>query len=377
MRAPRRAPPGAVLALALAIGVSGCVAAAPDPDPLTAVPVDEIREPPADRSLRHATVRVRNLGCGSFATGSGVVVDDGLIATNRHVVDGTSRLEINTWDGRTLEVDVAAAASRSDLALVRVTGALPPAIPIADSDLAPGDEVAIAGYPGGRRLTIVTGEVRDVGAFSDDEIGDVALVDAPARPGNSGGPVGNHAGELVGLVYAATTAEGDAVAIPASRLAELRAAGGFAPVAPCDESDQSLAEQAAEVGVGQATLPPAPTPTVARPCPAGRPDVAIADLDATERPDGEPAWDVRVAYRLTNGTDHPVSVGEVEVTISYEDGSTSTHGFEGTELSPGEEATVERTVAAGRPDAPPARAQIAMGWRWADDDVARRCPADE
>jgi S1-C subfamily serine protease len=55
-------------------------------------------------------------------------VGDGLIATNRHVVDGASRLEINTWDGRTLEVDVASAASESDLALVRVTGPLPRAV---------------------------------------------------------------------------------------------------------------------------------------------------------------------------------------------------------------------------------------------------------
>jgi S1-C subfamily serine protease len=83
------------LGLALAVCGFGCVASPPDPDPLTAVPVDEVRDRPGERPLRHATVRVRNLGCGFIATGSGVVVGDGLIATNRHVVDGACRLEIN------------------------------------------------------------------------------------------------------------------------------------------------------------------------------------------------------------------------------------------------------------------------------------------
>ena len=143
---------GKVLALALALAGTGCVAAPADRDPLTATPVSEVRDQPADRPLRVATVRVRNLGCASLATGSGVVVDDGLIATNRHVVDGASRLEINTWDGRTLTVDGAAAASESDLALVRVAGPLPRAVPFAHGDLEPGDRVTIAGYPAGATI---------------------------------------------------------------------------------------------------------------------------------------------------------------------------------------------------------------------------------
>jgi hypothetical protein len=268
------------LGLVLAVAGAGCVTAPGRQDPLIATPVHEIGDPPAERPLRLATVRVRNLGCGSLATGSGVVVDEGLIATNRHVVDGASRLEINTWDGRTLEVDVASAASQSDLALVRVTGPLPPAVSLADRDLEAGDTVTIAGYPGGRRLTMVTGAVRSVGPFSEDEIGDVALVDAPVRPGNSGGPVGDEAGRLVGLVYAATIDDNDALVIPVSRLRGLRDAGGFAPVAPCDPNRVSILDAATEAGVGQATLPPPPSPTVPVPCPVGRPTVELTALDA-------------------------------------------------------------------------------------------------
>ena len=364
-----------VLALALALAGTGCVAAPPDRDPLTATPVSEVRDQPADRPLRVATVRVRNLGCASLATGSGVVVEDGLIATNRHVVDGASRLEINTWDGRTLTVDVASAASESDLALVRVAGPLPRAIPFADVDLEPGDTVTIAGYPAGRRFTMVTGAVRAVGAVPGDEIGDVALVDAPVRPGNSGGPVGDETGRLVGLVYAATTGDSDALVIPVSRLRDLRDAGGFAPVAPCAAGPSPL-EIATEAGVGQGTLPPPPSTTAPLPCPTGRPTVALTGLDASER-QAEPAWDVRIGYELTNGTTDTVSVGEVQITIAYSDGTTSTHSFEGAELAPGQGTMLEQTAATGRPDAPPTSAQIAMTWRWADDAVARRCPAGE
>jgi hypothetical protein len=366
----------AALGLVLAAAGAGCVAAPAGHDPLTATPVDEIGDPPAERPLRLATVRVRNLGCGSLSTGSGVVVDDGLIATNRHVVDGARRLEINTWDGRTLEVDVASAASQFDLALVRVSGRLPPAVSFADRDLEAGDTVTIAGYPGGRHLTMVTGAVRSVEPF-EDEIGDVALVDAPVRPGNSGGPVGNQAGRLVGIVYAATTDDNDALVIPVSLLRELRDAPGFAPVAPCDPDRVSVLDAAAAAGVGQATLPPPPSPTVPLACPVGRPAAELTALDAAQRHETEPAWDVHLDYRLSNDTGQAISVREVDVTITYGDGTTSTHTFEGVELSAGQAATVEQTVATGRPDAAPQSARIAIAWRWADDTVARRCPAGE
>lgn len=363
------------LGLALTIAAYGCVAAPPDPDPLTATPVDELRGPSAERSLRHATVRVRNLGCGFIGTGSGVVLADGVIATNRHVVDGASRLEINTWDGRTLQVDVAAAASESDLALVRVTGPLPPAVSFAADDPEPGDTVSIAGYPGGRALTLVNGTVNSVGPLSGDEIGDVARVDAPVHPGNSGGPVGDGAGNLVGVVYAATTSDNDALVIPATRLRELHDADGFAAVEPCDADRRSPLETATDAGVGQAALPSAPTPTAPLACPAGRPAITLTTLDAAERPGGEPAWDVQIGYRIDNDTDRAVSVSQVEVTISYTDDTTSTHTLEGAELPPEQETTTQQTVMAGRPEAPPTNAQIAMTWRWADDEVARRCPA--
>jgi hypothetical protein len=365
------------LGLFLAVATAGCVAAPPDADPLVATPLREVRDPPGERPLRVATVRVRNVGCASLGTGSGVVVDEGLIATNRHVVDGASRLEINTWDGQTFEVDVASAASESDLALVRVAGTLPPAIPVADRDLEAGETVTIAGYPAGRRFTTVTGEVRAIGPIPGDEIGDVARVDARVRPGNSGGPVGDEAGRLVGLVYAATTDDGDALVIPASRLRALRDAGSFAPVAPCDVARRSPVEVATEAGVGQSTLPPAPSTTAPPSCPSGRPGVALTGLEASERPGGKPAWDIRLGYALTNGTTAAITVRQVEITITYSDGTTSTHTFEGAELAPGQETTQEQEVTAGRPEASPQSAGSAMTWRWTDDSLGRQCPAPE
>jgi hypothetical protein len=222
---------------------------------------------------------------------------------------------------------------------------------------------------------VVSGPVRSVGPLSGDEIGEVARVDAPVRPGYSGGPVGEEAGELVGVVYAATTTRNDALVIPVSRLGELRDSGGFAPVKPCDADRRSLLEVAAAAGVGQATLPPAPSATVPLPCPAGRPAIVLTTLDAAERFGGEPAWTVRIGYRILNGADHAISVSQAEVTISYTDGTTSTHTFAGTELPPGQEATTDQTVMTGRPDAPPTSARTTMSWRWADDRIARRCPA--
>jgi S1-C subfamily serine protease len=195
-----------------------------------------VRAESVARLAEQATVRVRNRICDGLVTGSGVVLAGDRLATNRHVVEGAGALQVNTWDGRTLEVTVASTALRADLAVVRVEGALPPAIPPAGDDPRPGEAVSAVGYPLGSELAFADGEVVDyqVGAHYGEE-GEVLRVTAQLRPGNSGGPLVDDGGNLVGVVFAVEAATDLGLAIPVSELQALLADDtAFAEQAPTD-----------------------------------------------------------------------------------------------------------------------------------------------
>ena len=177
-------------------------------------------------------MRVRNLSCVGVGIGSAVAIGRQTLVTNAHVVQGAIEIQVNTWTGRTFDTRVAAAAFLDDLAVVRTVAALP-AVARLGTDPAPGDTVRIAGFPYGGRLRLVEGRV------TDDQPGDrygqrgrVMRIDATIAPGNSGGPVFNAAGELVGVAFGADRVTGHALAIPVSSLrsiesrADLRAVPG-------------------------------------------------------------------------------------------------------------------------------------------------------
>ncbi len=135
--------------------------------------------------------------------GSGFVIsDDGLIVTNNHVVDGVDRVQVVLPDGTELDAEIVGQDPKTDLALIRVEHAegLQP-LPLGDSDvILPGDWVVAIGNPFGLDHTVTVGIVsaknRDIGhGIYDDYI----QTDAAMNPGNSGGPLLNMRGEVVGI----------------------------------------------------------------------------------------------------------------------------------------------------------------------------------
>lgn len=218
---------GAVLATALLAGA--CIGppsddladpSAPPAEPLPDEGADvELRSETLDRLAKEVTLRVRNLGCGGVATGSAVAVGSELLVTNRHVIQGAELLEVNTWDGHSLTVEVAQAALSHDIAVARVSGELPESAEVAEEDPQPGDTITVAGYPGGGALVVRHGRVlrrtRDV--VFGAEAGAIAI-DAEVAPGNSGGPVLDPEGRLVGVVYALSPEDGVGFAVPVSAL---------------------------------------------------------------------------------------------------------------------------------------------------------------
>jgi serine protease Do len=135
--------------------------------------------------------------------GSGVIVDKrGYVLTNNHVVAGADTLRVSLHDGREVEADVVGTDPKTDLAVIRidVSGIQPAAL--ADSDgLRVGQWVLAIGSPFGLRKSVTAGIVSAVGRGGMDitDNGDFIQTDAAINQGNSGGPLIDLHGRVVGI----------------------------------------------------------------------------------------------------------------------------------------------------------------------------------
>ena len=169
--------------------------------------------------LRRSTVLVLP---GQRGNGSGVIWSaDGVIITNAHVARG-SHLRVQLWDGRELEAAVVSRDTRRDLAELRVSAANLPAATAADSSQVRPGELAIAiGNPLGFVGALTTGVIHAVGPLP--RIGSDPWVQADVRlaPGNSGGPLADARGRVIGIntMVAASLA----LAVPSNAVANFLA----------------------------------------------------------------------------------------------------------------------------------------------------------
>ncbi len=135
--------------------------------------------------------------------GSGVIIsEDGYILTNRHVIEGAEKISVTFFDGETLEATVVGSDARDDLALIKVEpkGDLPVA-PLGDSDaIRAGEWVMALGNPLGFEYSVTVGVVSGKGReLPSSNFGDFLQTDAAIYPGNSGGPLFDLSGEVVGI----------------------------------------------------------------------------------------------------------------------------------------------------------------------------------
>ena len=130
-----------------------------------------------------------------------LVTDTGIIATNAHVARGEETLLALFPDGQQLEAAVVSIDADLDIALVKVEGKNFPHLALADATtLRQGENVLAIGNPGDAMLFSVTkGIVSAVGKFKDAGPGTWVQTDAPINSGNSGGPLLNTKGEVVGI----------------------------------------------------------------------------------------------------------------------------------------------------------------------------------
>ena len=168
------------------------------------------------------------------ATGSGfVLTQDGYVVTNYHVVEGNGKLSVQTYDGKTYAAKLVGYDSPNDVALLKIeaTG-LQPVVLGSSNDLVVGDQVVAIGNPLGQltsTLTVGYISAKERNVTTDGFAINMLQTDAAINSGNSGGPLFNMKGEVIGITtakYSGTsssgaTIEGVGFAIPIDDVSSL------------------------------------------------------------------------------------------------------------------------------------------------------------
>ena len=156
-----------------------------------------------------------------------IVTNDGLILTNKHVAQAGQSLSIMTTDGKTYEGQVAALDPTNDLAIIKVNASGLPVVDLGNSDdLQIGQWVVAIGNALGQLQNTVTAGVISarerqlvVGGGQEEQLNNLLQTDAAINAGNSGGPLINLAGQVVGINTAiASNAQNIGFAIPINQV---------------------------------------------------------------------------------------------------------------------------------------------------------------
>jgi len=149
--------------------------------------------------------------------GSGFIIDEsGLVVTNNHVIEGADKITVTLSDDRTLEAELVGRDTKTDLALLQIEEkGKYPFVPWGNSDKARvGDWVIAIGNPLGLGGTVTAGIIsanqRDINNGPYD---DFIQTDAPINRGNSGGPLFNMSGQVIGINTAIYSQSGGSIGI--------------------------------------------------------------------------------------------------------------------------------------------------------------------
>jgi S1-C subfamily serine protease len=175
------------------------------------------------RQVGPAVISVTGRDPNAPGMGSGfLIASDGFALTNSHVAQGRKRLKATTEDGDSLDADLVGDDPATDTALIRLSARDLPFAELGDSDaLQVGQLVIAMGYPLGFRSTVSTGVVSALGRAMRSQQGrlieSIVQHTAPLNPGNSGGPLVDSRGRVMGINTAIVAmAQGLGFAVPST-----------------------------------------------------------------------------------------------------------------------------------------------------------------
>jgi S1-C subfamily serine protease len=180
--------------------------------------VEKVGPAVASVHIRRAAQSPRESGEGA---GSGVVIaPDGFVLTNNHVVQDATQVQVSLTDGSMMPAQIVGTDPATDLAVLRVSANGLPAADLGDSNMLRVGQLAIAiGNPYGFQSTVSTGVISALGRSLRGQSGwlidNVIQTDVPLNPGNSGGPLVDSRGRVMGINTAMIyMAQGLSFAIP-------------------------------------------------------------------------------------------------------------------------------------------------------------------
>jgi len=276
------------------------------PAPGVARPAAALRSP---RELaKRALVAAAALRCRDSG-GSGFFVAPDLVVTNAHVLcPGEDSIQVGLSDDRKLIGEVVRRDGSLDLGLVRVTGANVEPMPLGDvGDLAAGDRVLIVGSPVGLDFTVQEGSIASLQRSANGVA--YLQLDAKVSPGNSGGPVVDSEGRVVGIVSMKVSGEGVegiGLAIPINYVYGARL-GFVAPPSPAAAASATFKQMMARAlggaddGIQEAR--------------ADAPEQAPADDDRPLLVAGHIDQYDNLVVRVVRITDFPPAFEEITVTV--------------------------------------------------------------